>query len=84
MKRKVKFYRGYLIREKVQKVELSRLFLKSNNLVFAHRKASLSFLVNRCFLTGFHGYLQNFGMSRQTFRSYVNKGFLPGVRKASW
>ena len=40
---------------------------------------------NRCKLTGRpKGYMRQFGLSRVMFREMANKGFIPGVRKASW
>ena len=40
---------------------------------------------NRCKLTGRpKGYMRQFGISRVTFREMANKGFIPGVTKASW
>jgi len=85
MKRKGKFLKDFCIRQRYLKKELSRLFFKANNLVYASRRASLSNLVNRCFLTGSsRSYIRQFGMSRQTFRFFANKGYLPGVRKSSW
>jgi small subunit ribosomal protein S14 len=31
-----------------------------------------------------HGYLRKFGVCRICFREFVYKGYLPGVKKASW
>lgn len=40
---------------------------------------------NRCSLCGRpRGYLRKFGICRICFRDMVNRGLLPGVRKASW
>ena len=40
--------------------------------------------VNRCKITGRpRGYMRFFGLSRLAFRELVNKGELPGVKKAS-
>ena len=40
---------------------------------------------NRCMRCGrARGYLRKFGVCRICFREYVYKGFLPGVKKASW
>lgn len=40
---------------------------------------------NRCSRCGrTHGYLRKFGVCRICFRELVYKGFLPGVKKASW
>lgn len=83
-KRKVKFYRDFRTTDKYRRIELTRLFLRANNLVFIQRRASLSRIVNRCQLTGSTRTLSYFGLSRQMFRDYFNRGFLPGVRKSSW
>ncbi len=41
--------------------------------------------VNICLQCGrSKGYLRKFGICRICFREYVYKGFLPGVKKASW
>jgi small subunit ribosomal protein S14 len=40
---------------------------------------------NRCRLCGrSRGYMRRFGVCRLCFRELVNKGEVPGVRKASW
>ena len=40
---------------------------------------------NRCSLTGRpKGYIRQFGISRIQFREMALKGFIPGVKKASW
>ena len=40
---------------------------------------------NRCNLTGRpRGYYRKFGLSRIALREMANKGFVPGVTKASW
>ena len=40
---------------------------------------------NRCKMTGRpKGYIRQFGISRIQFRELASKGFIPGVRKASW
>ncbi len=40
---------------------------------------------NRCRLCGrSRGYMGKFGVCRLCFRELVNKGEVPGVRKASW
>lgn len=40
---------------------------------------------NRCRLCGRpRGYMRKFGVCRICFRELVNKGEIPGVRKASW
>lgn len=40
---------------------------------------------NRCKLCGRpRGYMRKFGVCRICFRELVNKGEIPGVRKASW
>ena len=40
---------------------------------------------NRCRLCGRpRGYMRKFGICRICFRELVNKGEIPGVRKASW
>lgn len=42
-------------------------------------------LKNRCQLTGRpKGYIRDFGICRNKFRELALKGFIPGVRKASW
>lgn len=49
------------------------------------RDASPTRIHNRCSLTGRpRGYLRKFGVSRIAFRELVQKGEIPGVRKASW
>jgi len=83
-KRKVKFYTDLNVLDRYRRIELSRLFFKSNNFVFVNRRASLSRFVNRCLFTGSPRILRQFGLSRQTFRDYFNRGLLPGVRKSSW
>jgi len=41
--------------------------------------------VNRCFRCGrSKGYMRVFGLCRICFRELVNKGKIPGVKKASW
>ncbi len=45
----------------------------------------LSRVYNRCKLCGRpRGYLRMFNMCRICFRKNALKGFLPGVKKASW
>jgi ribosomal protein S14 len=83
-KRKVKFFRDFRVTDRYRRMELTRLFFRANNLVYSHRKASLSRVVNRCLLTGSPRTLRYFGLSRQMFRDYFNRGLLPGVRKSSW
>ena len=40
---------------------------------------------NRCMRCGRdRGYIRKFGICRICFREFVYKGFLPGVKKASW
>ncbi|MCD4849013.1 MAG: type Z 30S ribosomal protein S14 [Candidatus Fermentibacteraceae bacterium] len=40
---------------------------------------------NRCCICGRpRGFLRKFGICRICFRDMVNRGLLPGVRKASW
>jgi small subunit ribosomal protein S14 len=40
---------------------------------------------NRCSICGRpRGYLRKYGICRICFRDMVNRGLLPGVRKASW
>lgn len=40
---------------------------------------------NRCKICGRpRGYMRKFGICRICFRELVNKGEIPGVRKASW
>jgi len=40
---------------------------------------------NRCKLCGRpRGYMRKFGICRICFRELVNKGEIPGIRKASW
>jgi small subunit ribosomal protein S14 len=40
---------------------------------------------HRCSLCGNpRGYMNRFGVCRKCFRELAHKGFLPGVRKASW
>jgi len=40
---------------------------------------------NRCQICGRpRGYIRLFGLCRLCFRRLVNKGVLPGVKKASW
>lgn len=41
--------------------------------------------VNRCNRCGrSRGYLRDFGLCRICMREMAHKGYLPGVRKASW
>ncbi len=41
--------------------------------------------VNRCMRCGrSRGYLRDFGLCRICMREMAHKGYLPGVRKASW
>jgi len=85
MKRSLKFNKNRIVLLAYKRMELSKYFMQANNLVYAQRRGSLTKLVNRCLLTGSsRSYLSDFGMSRQTFRHYANKGYLPGVRKSSW
>lgn len=40
---------------------------------------------NRCSICGRpHAYLRKYGVCRICFRELAYKGYLPGVRKASW
>lgn len=40
---------------------------------------------NRCTQCGrAHGFIRRFGVCRICFRELVYKGYLPGVKKASW
>ena len=49
------------------------------------RDANPNRLRNRDLTTGRpRGYIRHFGLSRITFREMALKGYLPGVRKASW
>lgn len=49
------------------------------------RNASPVRMHNRCQMTGRpKGYMRQFGVSRINFRELALKGFIPGVRKASW
>lgn len=42
-------------------------------------------LVNRCHRCGRpRGFIRRFGICRICFRELVYKGYLPGVKKASW
>ncbi len=42
-------------------------------------------LHNRCQLTGRpKGYMRQFGISRINFREMAVKGYIPGIKKASW
>jgi ribosomal protein S14 len=84
LKRQVKFYKEFLNLQRFSRKELTRYFFKANNLVFVQQKESLSRLGNRCLITGSTHTLKKFRLSRQTFRSFANSGYLPGVRKASW
>ncbi|MEA1909429.1 MAG: type Z 30S ribosomal protein S14 [Patescibacteria group bacterium] len=41
--------------------------------------------VNRCKICGRrHGYLRDFEICRICFRELASKGYLPGIKKASW
>lgn len=49
------------------------------------RNSSECRLRNRCEITGRpRAYLGKFGLSRITFRTMANQGFIPGVVKSSW
>lgn len=40
---------------------------------------------SRCRICGrSRGYLRRFGLCRICFRELANKGYLPGIKKASW
>ncbi|MCD6318462.1 type Z 30S ribosomal protein S14 [Candidatus Aerophobetes bacterium] len=40
---------------------------------------------SRCRICGRpRGYLRRFGLCRICFRELANKGYLPGIKKASW
>jgi len=40
---------------------------------------------NRCQICGrSRGYLRKFGICRICFRKLAHKGYLPGIKKASW
>ncbi len=40
---------------------------------------------NRCKICGRpHAYLRKYGVCRICFRELAHKGFIPGVKKASW
>jgi len=84
MKRQVKFYFEFLAKKKYSRKELTRLFLKSNNLVFVHRKENLARLVNRCLITGSPRVIRQAQLSRQSFRQFINSKKLPGIARYSW
>ena len=49
------------------------------------RNANPIRLHNRCKITGRpKGYIRRFGLSRIQFRELASRGWIPGVRKASW
>ena len=49
------------------------------------RNSSRTRLHNRCNVTGRpRGYYRDFGLSRNVFREWAHKGYLPGVVKSSW
>lgn len=49
------------------------------------RNSTLTRLCNRCNLSGrSRGYYRSFGLSRHFFRSFAQRGFLPGIQKSSW
>jgi len=49
------------------------------------RSSSRTRLHNRCKITGRgRGYYRDFGLSRNVFREWAHKGYLPGVVKSSW
>ena len=49
------------------------------------RNSSRTRLRNRCKVTGRpRGYYRDFGLSRNVFREWAHKGYLPGVVKSSW
>ena len=48
------------------------------------RDASPSRQRNRCRITGRHGFLRKFGMSRIKVREMAMRGEIPGLKKASW
>lgn len=40
---------------------------------------------NRCQNCGrVRGYIRDFGLCRMCFREFAHRGYLPGIRKASW
>jgi len=49
------------------------------------RNSSPTRVRNRCKVTGrSNGYYRDFGLSRNVFREWAHKGYLPGVVKSSW
>jgi small subunit ribosomal protein S14 len=73
----------------VQKYAAKRAQLKADGdyvaLSLLPRNSNPIRLRNRCKLTGRpRGYIRQFGLSRITFRRWLLKGLIPGVRKASW
>lgn len=57
---------------------------KTSNIVKAKYKYSVR-VVNRCNICGRNrAYMRKFGLCRICFREMAYKGYLPGVKKASW
>jgi len=84
MKRQVKFYFDFLYKQKFERKELTRFFLKANNFIFVNEKESLARLINRCYYTGSPHSLKKVNFSRQTFREFINSKKIPAIQKASW
>ena len=70
------------INKKLSDEERHEAFLKLQKLP----KSTCLVRVNRrCGITGRpRGHLRKFGLSRIAMREFAHKGFLPGVKKASW
>jgi small subunit ribosomal protein S14 len=74
------------LKEKIRTSESPReRFQLQRELQRLPRSSSRTRLHNRCNVTGRpRGYYRDFGLSRNVFREWAHKGYLPGVVKSSW
>ncbi|NBD16464.1 MAG: 30S ribosomal protein S14 [Cyanobacteria bacterium] len=74
------------LKEKIRTAESPReRFQLQRELQRLPRSSSRTRLHNRCNVTGRpRGYYRDFGLSRNVFREWAHKGYLPGVVKSSW
>jgi len=74
------------LKEKIRTAESPReRFQLQRELQRLPRSSSRTRVHNRCNVTGRpRGYYRDFGLSRNVFREWAHKGYLPGVVKSSW
>jgi len=95
--KKDKLMRKYVAKNELNSILLRYNFksefitLKKKAIIFYwflrkfHLTSSISRIVNFCIVTGKARWtFQRFCLSRMTFKTYANKGYLNGIRKSSW